>query len=61
MADTTTTEVEETYEADEQGIAYSSESAPSADTPARPPLRPPAAARRPWPESGSSLAPASGP
>jgi len=32
----TTAEVEETYEADEQGIAYSSESAPSADTPARP-------------------------
>jgi small subunit ribosomal protein S9 len=30
-----TDEVEETYEADEQGIAYSSESAPSADAPAR--------------------------
>jgi small subunit ribosomal protein S9 len=29
--DTTTTEVEETYETDEQGVAYSSESAPSAD------------------------------
>ena len=44
MADTTTTEVEETYEADEQGIAYSSESAPSADTPSRPATIAPAAA-----------------
>ena len=34
MADTN--EVEETYEVDEQGIAYSSESAPSADAPQRP-------------------------
>ncbi|MCW2774546.1 MAG: hypothetical protein JWN91_2872, partial [Nocardioides sp.] len=34
MADTT--EVEETYETDEQGVAYSSESAPSADAPERP-------------------------
>jgi small subunit ribosomal protein S9 len=40
----TTTEVEETYETDEQGIAYSSESAPSADTPARPATIAPAAA-----------------
>lgn len=32
----TTTEVEETYEVDEQGVAYSSESAPSEDAPARP-------------------------
>ena len=30
-----TTEVEETYEVDEQGVAYSSESAPSADSPQR--------------------------
>ena len=42
MADTT--EVEETYETDEQGIAYSSESAPSADAPARPATIAPAAA-----------------
>jgi small subunit ribosomal protein S9 len=39
-----TTEVEETYETDEQGIAYSSESAPSADTPSRPATIAPAAA-----------------
>jgi small subunit ribosomal protein S9 len=39
-----TTEVEETYETDEQGIAYSSESSPSADTPARPATIAPAAA-----------------
>jgi small subunit ribosomal protein S9 len=39
-----TPEVEETYEVDEQGIAYSSESAPSADTPARPATIAPAAA-----------------
>ncbi len=38
------TEVEETYTTDEQGIAYSSESAPSADTPARPATIAPAAA-----------------
>src|ERR671911_1148002 len=44
MADTDTTEVEETYEADEQGIAYSSESAPSLDTPARPATIAPGAA-----------------
>ena len=44
MADTDTTEVEETYEVDEQGVAYSSESAPSADTPARPATIAPAAA-----------------
>ena len=30
------TEAEETFQADEQGIAYSSESAPSADAPLRP-------------------------
>jgi small subunit ribosomal protein S9 len=35
---------EETYQVDEQGIAYSSESAPSADTPARPATIAPAAA-----------------
>ena len=34
-APTTGGEVEETYESDEQGIAYSSESAPSADAPQR--------------------------
>ena len=36
--------VEETYEVDDQGIAYSSESAPSADTPPRPATIAPAAA-----------------
>jgi small subunit ribosomal protein S9 len=37
VAETTeNTEVEETFQADEQGIAYSSESAPSADAPLRP-------------------------
>ena len=43
MADTTTDEsttgtdeVEETFETNEEGVAYSSESAPSADTPERP-------------------------
>ena len=38
------TEVEETYTTDESGVAYSSESAPSADTPARPATIAPAAA-----------------
>ena len=38
------TEVEETYTADESGVAYSSESEPSADTPARPATIAPAAA-----------------
>ncbi|MEJ7832106.1 MAG: 30S ribosomal protein S9 [Nocardioides sp.] len=38
------TEVEETFKADEQGIAYSSESSPSADTPVRPATIEPAAA-----------------
>jgi small subunit ribosomal protein S9 len=37
-------DVEEAYEVDEQGIAYSSESAPSADAPARPATIAPAAA-----------------
>jgi small subunit ribosomal protein S9 len=32
----TTAEVEETYETDAEGVAYSSESAPSADAPLRP-------------------------
>ncbi|WP_374108206.1 30S ribosomal protein S9 [Nocardioides sp. P86] len=32
----TTNEVEETFETDERGVAYSSESAPSADAPERP-------------------------
>ena len=36
MADETNTTGEETYEVNEQGVAYSSESAPSADAPARP-------------------------
>ena len=40
----TDNEVEETYEANEEGIAYSSESAPSADAPARPATIAPAAA-----------------
>ena len=40
----TDTEVEETYETNEEGIAYSSESAPSSDTPARPATIAPAAA-----------------
>lgn len=47
MADTTeVTEVveETTYEANEQGVAYSSESAPSADAPERPATIAPAAA-----------------
>ena len=39
-----TGEVEETYETDEQGVAYSSESAPSADTPDRPATIAPGAA-----------------
>ncbi len=37
-------EGEETYEANEQGVAYSSESAPSADAPAKPATIAPAAA-----------------
>jgi small subunit ribosomal protein S9 len=46
MADTNleSGEVEETYEVDEQGIAYSSESAPSADAPQRAATVAPAAA-----------------
>ena len=51
MADTTTdvtedasVEVEETFEADEAGIAYSSESAPAADAPLRPATIAPSAA-----------------
>ena len=39
-----TVEVEETFETDEQGLAYTSESAPSADTPERPATIAPAAA-----------------
>ena len=38
------TDVEETYEVNEQGVAYSSESAPSADAPARPATIAPASA-----------------
>ncbi|HEU0040827.1 MAG TPA: 30S ribosomal protein S9, partial [Jiangellaceae bacterium] len=37
-------DVEETYEVNEQGVAYSSESAPSADAPLRPATIAPAAA-----------------
>ena len=43
-ATTETTEVEETFTIDEQGIAYSSESAPSADAEMRPATIAPAAA-----------------
>jgi len=39
-----TAEVEETYEVNEEGIAYSSESAPSLETPARPATIAPAGA-----------------
>ena len=41
---TGTEPVEETYQTNAEGIAYSSESAPSADTPARPATIAPAAA-----------------
>ena len=46
MAETTenTPEVEETFETNEQGVAYSSESTPSADAPQRPATIAPAAA-----------------
>ena len=46
MSENTTenTEVEETFETDEQGVAYTSESSPSADTPARPATIAPAGA-----------------
>ena len=40
----TTEETEETFQVDEQGVAYSSESAPSADAPERPATIIPAAA-----------------
>ena len=40
----TTPEVEETYETDAEGVAYSSESAPSADAPLRPATIAPGAA-----------------
>jgi small subunit ribosomal protein S9 len=43
-ADIETPDGEETYQVDEQGVAYSSESAPSADAPARPATIAPAAA-----------------
>jgi small subunit ribosomal protein S9 len=42
--DSVDTDIEESYEVDEQGIAYSSESAPSADAPQRPATIAPAAA-----------------
>ncbi|MFD7073997.1 30S ribosomal protein S9 [Nocardioides sp. NPDC057577] len=44
MTENTAVEVEETFETDEQGLAYTSESAPSADTPERPATIAPAAA-----------------
>ena len=45
MVDNTTeNDVEETFEANAEGVAYSSESAPSADTPARTATIAPAAA-----------------
>ncbi|HSE69543.1 MAG TPA: 30S ribosomal protein S9 [Nocardioidaceae bacterium] len=44
MAETTTEGVEETYEVNEQGVAYSSESAPAEDAPARPATIAPASA-----------------
>ncbi len=46
MTDTTTEQqdAEETYQVDERGVAYSSESAPSADAPARPATIAPAGA-----------------
>ena len=61
MTDTTEgTEVEETYEPNEQGVAYSSESAPSDDAPARPATIAPAAAtaslRRPVAAAGAMVA-----
>jgi small subunit ribosomal protein S9 len=44
VPDTTEAEVEETYEVDEQGVAYSSESSASADAPSRTATIAPAAA-----------------
>jgi small subunit ribosomal protein S9 len=44
VAETTTEGVEETYEVNEQGVAYSSESAPAEDAPARPATIAPASA-----------------
>ncbi len=44
MADSTDTQDTETYETNEQGLAYTSESAPSADAPERPATIAPAAA-----------------
>ncbi len=47
MTDTTTEQdVEETYEVDEQGVAYSSESAPAADAPVSSTIAPAAATGR---------------
>ena len=44
QGDATDGDVEETYTADESGVAYSSESAPSADAPLKPATIAPAAA-----------------
>ena len=44
MSDTADQELEETYEVDEQGVAYTSESAPGADSAPRPATIAPAAA-----------------
>jgi small subunit ribosomal protein S9 len=43
-AETGSSDTDETFQADEQGVAYSSESAPSADAPPRPATIAPAAA-----------------
>lgn len=44
MTDTTTEQQDETFETNAEGVAYTSESAPSADAPARPATIAPAAA-----------------
>src|SRR3954453_14040046 len=59
MADTT--EVEETFQTDEQGIAYSSESAPSADAPQRPATIAPANATGRRKEAGARVRPVPAP
>jgi small subunit ribosomal protein S9 len=46
VTEDSTTEVEETYETDEQGVAYSSESAPAADAPVAYAIAPAAATGR---------------
>jgi small subunit ribosomal protein S9 len=46
VTENSTTEVEETFETDEQGVAYSSESAPAADAPVASAIAPAAATGR---------------